>query len=339
MKILVTGGFGFIGSHLVSDLLTRGDEVHVVDDLSSSPVDHEWFVGTFPQTQSARLSHDISSVNEFVQERWASDVRYDAIFHLASPVGPAGVLQYAGEMVREIVRDTYLLMDRCVSDRSRFVDVSTSEVYGGGQSGLCSEDTEKRIQSNTTVRLEYAVAKLAAETAIINKVEAAGLDATIIRPFNVAGPRQSPVGGFVLPRFIRQAHLGRALTVFGDGSALRAFTHVKDLVDGLLLVGEAGRRGVAYNIGNPANKVSILELARLVVEVTGSTSEIVHVDPTTVYGPMYAEANDKFPEPGRAMGELGWSPHRSVRQTVIDAYDDFLDRLRAGAVKDDLEAI
>lgn len=339
MNVLVTGGFGFIGGHLVSALLTRGDVVHVVDDLSSSPVSHDWLLSQLPPEQRARLSYDLATVEEFAEDRWPGDLRYDSIFHLASPVGPAGVLRFGGEMVREIVRDTYHLIDRCLTDKSRLIDVSTSEVYGGGQSGLCAENTEKRIPPDTTIRLEYAVAKLAAETAIINKVQVAGLDASIIRPFNVAGPRQSPVGGFVLPRFIRQAHFGRPLTVFGDGMALRAFTHVQDLVDGLVLVGDAGRPGVAYNIGNPANRISILELAHLVVDVTGSSSDIVLIDPRTVYGPLYAEANDKFPEPGRAIKELHWAPHRSVRETVVDAYDDFQHRLRVGAITDDLEAM
>src|SRR5205085_4454677 len=112
-------------------------------------------------------------------------------------------------------------------------------------------------------------------TAIINTCRVKKLRAMIVRPFNIAGPRQSPKGGFVLPRFIQQATVNESITVFGDGSALRAFTHVKDMVNGIVLTMERGAPGEAYNIGNPANKISILELAKRVIALLGSESEIV----------------------------------------------------------------
>jgi len=177
--------------------------------------------------------------------------------------------------------------------------------------------------------LEYAVAKLAAETALINTTRVTALDAVIARPFNVAGPRQSPLGGFVLPRFLRQAHFGEDITVFGDGQALRAFTHVSDLVDGLTCVIERGVRGEAYNIGNPENRIAIIELAELVRKVVPTAGDIRFVDPKEIYGPLYEEANDKFPDARRA-SEMGWRPRYSVQRTIEDTYAHLLRLVERG---------
>lgn len=250
----------------------------------------------------------------------ALDWQFDEIYHLASPVGPAGVLQHAGEMVRQIVHDTYALMDLARRCGAKLVDVSTSEVYGGGQDGYCREDLDKIIPAETTVRLEYAVAKLAAETAIINTAKVSDLKAAIVRPFNVAGPRQSGVGGFVLPRFIQQAMDGKPLTVFGNGTQMRAFTHVEDIADGIIRVMAQGKNGEAYNLGNPGNKTTILALAQTVNRVLENQAGVTFVDPRDIWGPLYAEAADKFPDASKAMDELDWAPMKDIGATIADAY-------------------
>ena len=331
LNILVTGGFGFIGSTLVQLLLKEpGCHVHVVDDMSTSSIDLQDYLGQLGRP--ANLSYDITTVQKFFAR---SDVgEWHDIYHLASPVGPAGVLPHAGNMVREVVRDAYLIVDYCLAHGARMLEVSTSEIYGGGQSGYCPESTPKIVPAETTIRLEYAIAKLAAETAIINLCRNKGLQAAIVRPFNVAGPRQSPRGGFVLPRFIQQAHYGQPLTVFGDGSAIRAFTHVEDMCSGILLALQKGKNGEAYNVGNPTNKTNILDLAKRTIRVLGSASEIQFVDPTTIYGPTYREASDKFPDAEKAKQELGWTPHYDINQTIRAAYDEYLRQLKAGVLKD-----
>jgi nucleoside-diphosphate-sugar epimerase len=330
-NILVTGGFGFIGSTLVELLLKEGDcHVHVVDDLSTSSLDLSDY---FRQLGSpTNLTHDITTVERFFAR---TDIgQWHDIYHLASPVGPAGVLPHAGNMVREVVRDAYLIIDYCMTHGARLLDISTSEIYGGGQSGYCPETTPKIVPAETTIRLEYAIAKLAAETAIINLCRNKGLKATIVRPFNVAGPRQSPRGGFVLPRFIQQAHRGKPLTVFGDGRAVRAFTHVEDMARGIILGLQKGGNGEAYNIGNPVNKTNILELAQMVVRVLGSSSEITFVDPTTIYGPTYREASDKFPDAEKARLEIGWVARYSIEDTIRAAYQEYQRQIAAGVLKD-----
>lgn len=330
-NILVTGGFGFIGSTLISLLLKEsGARVHVVDDMSTSPIFLEDLLAQLGKPKN--LTYDITTVQQFFARGNVGD--WEEIYHLASPVGPAGVLPHAGNMVREVVRDMYLIIDYCLARNARLLDVSTSEIYGGGQAGYCPESTPKIVPAETTVRLEYAIAKLAAETAIINTCRAKGLRASIVRPFNVAGPRQSPRGGFVLPRFIQQAQRGLPLTVFGDGAAVRAFTHVEDMSWGIVLAMQKGRDGEAYNVGNPANKTTILELARRVVAVLQSASSITFVDPVTIYGPTYREASDKYPDAQKAMAELGWTPRFSIDDTVLAAHREISRQRGAGLLKD-----
>ena len=315
-RILVTGGFGFIGSYVVEELLAEPtNHIHVVDNLSTSPIDLSAYLKLHGNPKN--LKYDICSVEEYCQNK-AKNEHFDQIYHLASVVGPVGVLPHAGKIVRAIINDTNRMMDLGLRWNAKVVDVSTSEVYGGGRDGYCSEKDFKVIQPKVTVRLEYAVGKLASEIALINTTRVTSLVASVVRPFNVAGPRQSGKGGFVLPRFISQALATEPLTVYGKGDMIRAFTHVKEIAQGVILTMERGLNGEAYNIGNPANKTSILELARRVIAVLESKSEISFVDPKTLFGPLFEEANDKYPDADRAMMELGWRPSRGIDDIIRD---------------------
>jgi len=318
-RILVTGGFGFVGGHLVEQLLTEdpSNHVHIVDNLSSNPIPHERLLSEISKTidSNGRLTWDISSVAEWCA-RAPTDEPWDEIYHLASEVGPAAILQYAGRMVRSVVENTYLLMELAQKHGARLLNVSTSEVYGGGQEGYCSEEFAKIVPAKTSVRLEYAVAKLAAETALQNTCAVHSLDAVIVRPFNISGPRQSGVGGFVLPRFVGFAMANLPLTIFQGGTQIRAFTHVADICSGIVLSMRKGKRGEIYNLGNPKNRMTINEMADMVLEVTGSKAGKSYVDPKTIYGPLYEEANDKYPNADRAMRELGWVPRLDARAVV-----------------------
>jgi UDP-glucose 4-epimerase len=318
-EILVTGGFGFLGSHLVERLLSEeGARVHVVDNLSTSPINVDAYLRRLGNPPA--LTHEICSVEDFVKGR--SDFpAFHEIYHLASVVGPVGVLAHAGKITRSITDDTYHVLKIAEKTGARLCDVSTSEVYGGGRDGYCSENDAKIITPKVSVRLEYAVAKLACEIALINTTKVTDLFAVIIRPFNISGPRQAPKGGFVIPRFIRQAIAGEPITVYGDGSMIRAFTHVADVADGIVRALRNGQRGEAYNIGNPANKVSIVELARRIIEISGSKSRIDFVDPKALFGPLFEEANDKFPDSDRAQRELGWKPRFDLDHVIRDTLE------------------
>jgi UDP-glucose 4-epimerase len=315
-NILVTGGFGFLGSHLIEKLLQSDVRVHVVDNLTTNPLPLEFLLNELGHPPN--LTYTLCSVAEYCQ----SDVPvYDEIFHLASIVGPAGVIPFMGKIVKSIVDDTYDLMSIALRTNARLIDVSTSEIYGGGQEGFCSESMPRIVPAKTSARLEYAVGKMAAETAILNTCQVSNLNASIVRPFNISGSRQSGKGGFVLPRFVAAALSNENLTVFGDGQQIRAFTNVKDIVDGIMLVAKMGRRGDVYNLGNPANRCTINELADAVTRLTSSQSRKVYLDPKTIYGPLYEEANNKYPDANKIMTELDWQPRYSRDETIQQTAD------------------
>lgn len=325
MTTLVTGGAGFIGGHLIERLLTHNHDVRVVDDLSSSPMPWEALrdelAAAHPGYPAMMYRCQFWQENiSFYAMRGQNSERLDGIYHLASPVGPAGILDQAGRIADKIVAHTMAVISLALMHKCRLVYVSTSEIYGGGVNGLCREDTPCIVPiSNPSARLEYAIGKLAGEIAVLNTP---GLDAVIVRPFNVAGPRQSGKGGFVLPRFVEQALSAQPLTVFGDGSQVRAFTHVKDIAEGLVRAMERGKSGQAYNLGNPANRTVISMLASSVMQAAGADpSNVVYLDGKEVYGPAYAEASDKYPDADKAMKELDWNPQYSLREIVQGVID------------------
>lgn len=311
--VLITGGFGFLGSHLTELLLKEGDDnVHVVDNLSTSPLPLEELLSQLP---AGRLSYEIADLSSALENLSRSQPRI--IYHTASLVGPAAILAHAGFIAFHILSDALAVAGLAMRTGSRLVYVSSSEVYGGGVNGLCSETMPVRIAGPSTARSEYALGKLAAEVALTNLHRAKGLDLCIVRPFNVAGPRQSGTGGFVLPRFAGQALASLPLTVFGDGTQRRAFTDVRDIAAGLRQIAARGETGEVYNLGNPDNACTILELAQEVREVTRTSSSISFVDPRQIYGPLYAEANDKFPDTAKSRG-IGWRPVRNRMQIIED---------------------
>lgn len=312
-RILVTGGLGFVGSHLVEFLIQRQEASYilVVDSLLSNAVPPDFFIQRYGPREVTVWQQPINSLLHAFEK----GSYFDEIYHLASVVGPVGVLKHKGRILERVLRDTYFLAELAEKWGAKLIDVSTSEVYGGGQQGLCAEDMPKIITHKTSARLEYAIAKLAAETALINM----GSNCVIIRPFNISGPRQKPDGGFVLPRFIQAAKKDEPLTVYGDGMQVRAFTHVRDIVKGLWLAMQLGKPGSIYNIGNPENRVNILTLATQVIKLLDSKSSISFVDPKTLWGPDFEEAADKFPDASKAQRELGWAADYTLDMIIEEA--------------------
>lgn len=308
MTAVVTGGLGFIGSHLVDRLLDEGMDVFIVDDCRST---RQRATELWPSENRVQFAMaDVRDVAEL-------PVNPEVVFHLASPVGPVGVLSRAGKITPEVV-DGSRNAARWASRASvPLIDVSTSEIYGGGDQGLCGEHMPRIVEAGAWARLEYQTAKLAAEVMLLNQAE---VDVRIIRPFNVAGPRQSPNGGFVLPRFVQQALTGQPVTVYAPGTQRRALTHVLDIVDGIWLAWRKGTPNRDYNLGNPSNTCSMMQLAHEVVDVCGQ-GDVVVVDPLGLHGGGFREAAEKFPDAHRAITELGWSPTRSRADIIRDTVE------------------
>jgi UDP-glucose 4-epimerase len=313
-NVLVTGGAGFIGTHLVNELVRQKkfDTMDVVDNLSSSSVP-ERRLNFFKK-------HNIRFIEASVEEFNPTGQKYDQIYHLASPVGPAGVLKYAGRMGLVILADAVKMADLALRDDAKLLMVSTSEVYGKHPEGGLGqhEDIPKVVPANITVRLEYGVGKLMTEIALLNLAKVKPLHVNFVRPFNIIGPHQNGESGFVVPRFVDAALKGEPITIFGDGSQKRTFTHVQDIVDAFIMIMNSGVDGRIYNVGNPANIASIKELAHKILALCESTSKVDYVDPKNIYGPLYEEAWNKIPDIERISSEVGWAPRWALDDIVSE---------------------
>ena len=305
MKAIVTGGEGFIGTRLVERLLDDSYDVLVVDDYSTHSNKN-----IFPSINwRAKLQQ--GKVQDVILPR---DFRFpDVIFHLAGKVGPVGVLDWKGEIAKDTIDAAYAVGSWASDAECPLIDVSTSEVYGSPDDAN-SEDTPKVFRS-FSARSEYAISKLASENMLVNRPD---VDVRIIRPFNVTGPGQRVDGGFVIPRFVMQAMAGLPLTIYQPGTQRRSFTHVDDIIDGMFLAWKRGKANEVYNLGNPHNTRTMVQLAQMVIAMYGKgTYEII--DPTTIHGPDFVEAPEKIPNPAKAMKELGFEPWRTIEQIVEGA--------------------
>jgi len=313
--VLITGGLGFIGSAIAKQFIAKSARVTIVDSLVSNVASEADFgVG----------SADIRTccVEDYLR-RTGPRLSHDLVVHSASYVGPAGILKYNGQIAPRMLSVTSSLAEACISSNIPLLFMSSSEVYG--VDGVLREDMAVRVPSNFNARLEYALAKLTSE-AILTNCHARGLNSVSVRPFNVIGARQSRLGGFVVPTFVQQALANKSLTVFDTGEQKRAFVCVEDL--GRFVVDHIRRpvfgRNPRFNVGNPNNISTINELARKVIALTGSKSSIEHVDPGTIYGPLYKEAASrvKLCDISKARG-LGWSPSKSLDDIIVEVADYF----------------
>ena len=319
MRILVTGGLGFTGSHLVDLLISEGHDVTVVDNMTTNVIDYE-----------SRCDVILESVSEAVS---FFPRNVDIVFHLASVVGPAGVLEHAGSMGMSIVNNVVKLRDFCIENNSLFIDVSTSEIYGHTE--ILHEDADK-ICSKYEIRTEYGVGKLLSEIAVVNKAKVEDrLKYHIVRPFNIAGPRQQPDGGFVLPRFVVAALTGQPLTVFGNGTQERAFTDVRDVCEAIVKIAFSELRNEIWNIGNDNNRVSIGLLAKYVVEEVkkrypDKDPEVINIDPREIHGSLFSEVADKLPYVMKIKRLIGWKARIPLTQTISDTVDFYDEKIKSG---------
>jgi len=306
-NILVTGGLGFIGRHLIEKLNEQDNvSIDVVDNLCNSKYDEK----NLPKVDNIY----ICDFNDF---DFPNNKIYHEVYHLASPVGPAGVIKFGGMMGQIIINDLLKVAHYCSEHNSRLLYISTSEVYGPNKLDKQQEESlDKIVPSKYTIRLEYGVGKLLGEICLSNFRKFHDLKYFVIRPFNIVGRDQSFDAGFVIPRFTSQAMNNKDITVFNGGKQKRTFTHVYDIIDAMLLMMKSDHYGHIYNIGNPANIITIEDLAKKVKEKTNSKSKIKYIDPKTIYGEFYEEAWNKIPNIELAQKELNWEPKYDLDTTL-----------------------
>ena len=318
--VLVTGGAGFIGSHLVEALVDRVARVVVLDDLSTgsrSNFDGDW--------ADDRVELVVgSTIDEALVERLVADA--DVVFHLASAVGVQLVVSNPLDSLLNNTRGTDNVMSAVARHGKRLLFTSTSEVYGKNSSGALNEESDRVLGSPFKARWCYETSKAFGECLAHSYHREQGAAMTVVRLFNTVGPRQTGRYGMVVPTLVRQALEGRPLTVYGDGSQTRCFAHVYDTVRGILSLMETPASvGGVFNIGS-GTEIPIVELARRVIDHTESDSEISFVPYDEAYDQGFEELGRRKPDTTALRELTGWTPEL----TVDDAIRDVVAFQRAG---------
>jgi len=310
MRVLVTGGAGFIGSHLCEALNERGHNVTALDDFSTGNRDN--LAGLDHSDRFTLVQGSI--LNAELVERLFSTT--DLCYHLAAAVGVRTILNQPLQSLLTNVHGTQLVLEAADRHAVPIVVASTSEVYGKNDSGPLSEDADRILGSSQISRWHYATAKAADEALTLSFVQEKGLKAIVVRLFNTVGPRQSGRYGMVVPRLAAQARAGQPLTVYGDGQQTRCFTYVGDAVRCLLaLVETPAAWGEVFNVGHPS-EVSILDLAKRLRELSESRSEIVMVPYAEAYGTGFEDMRRRVPDVKKLQATIGFAPDTPLDQTL-----------------------
>ncbi|HEX3057397.1 MAG TPA: NAD-dependent epimerase/dehydratase family protein [Gaiellaceae bacterium] len=310
---LITGGAGFIGSHLSELLLDQGTEVFVLDDLSTGS---ERNVAHLRERRDFHLIVDSvlksSVVNELVH-------RCDVVYHLAAAVGVRLIVEEPVHTLVTNIQGTENVLDHCNRFGKRVLVASTSEVYGDRREPEALSEESKRMYGPTTARRwAYAESKALDEFLALAYHQERGLDCVIVRLFNTVGPRQSGQYGMVIPRFVQSALAGRPLEIHGDGTQTRCFCHVQDTIRALAgLMDARDISGQIFNVGS-TERVTITELAQRVLTLTGSSSTTVPVPYDEVYGQGIEDMLHRQPAIEKVSGAIGWQPTRSLDEILGD---------------------
>ena len=315
-KALITGGAGFIGSHLSELLLADGWEVYALDDLSTGS---ERNVAQLRERPGYHLVVD-SVLNQAVVSELVH--RCDVVYHLAAAVGVRLIVEQPVHTLVTNVQGTETVLEYCNRFGRRVLVASTSEVYGDHREEKPLEENARRVYGPTTEkRWLYADSKAIDEFLALAYHQERGLDCVIVRLFNTVGPRQSGQYGMVIPRFVQNALAGAALEVHGDGTQTRSFCHVEDTVRALKeLMEDRSIKGEIFNVGS-TERVSILELAERIKALTGSASENVFVPYDRVYGQGIEDTLHREPAIEKIRAAIGWAPTRSLEDVLRDVIE------------------
>jgi UDP-glucose 4-epimerase len=313
MRFLITGGAGFIGSHLAEALLARGDHVHVLDDLSTGSIENISHIKADPRFRyTIDTCASAAIVAELVDEA-------DVVYHLAAAVGVELIVESPVRTIETNVHCTEVVLAEASKKRKPVLIASTSEVYGKSAALPFREDGDLVLGPTTTGRWSYACSKAIDEFLAFAYWKERKLPTVVARLFNTIGPRQTGRYGMVVPKLVGQALAGRPLTVFGDGTQTRCFCHVDDVVRALadlIALGEPAH-GEAFNVGSQ-EEISILALAHRVLELTQSESEIRVIPYDAAYEAGFEDMPRRYPDIAKVADAIGWTPTRSLEEILGD---------------------
>ncbi len=315
MRILITGGAGFIGSHLADAYLKRGDEVFVIDDLSTGRIENIQHLKGQPGFHyTIDTVHNQPLTAELVDQ-------CDVIFHLAAAVGVKLIVESPVRTIETNVRGTEVILSLANKKKKKVLVASTSEVYGLSTDVPFREDGNLVMGATTKGRWSYACSKAIDEFLALAYWREKKLPTIVVRLFNTVGPRQTGQYGMVIPTFVKQALSGRPITVYGDGKQSRCFGYVGDVVDALVkLMDHKDAVGNVFNIGSN-HEISILQLAQRVKELTQSDSDIIFVPYDEAYEEGFEDMPRRIPDVSKIRNLVGFEPRMTldgILQSVID---------------------
>ncbi|MGC9357544.1 MAG: GDP-mannose 4,6-dehydratase [Anaerolineae bacterium] len=322
MRVLVTGGAGFIGSHLSEALLAQGDRVMVIDNLSTGR-----FENIAHLTSNKKFSFALDTMTHaMVMDRLVSEC--DIIFHLAAAVGVELIVKDPVRTIETNILGTHAVLQAAARYRKKVLIASTSEVYGKSTQIPFSEEDDRVLGSTTKSRWSYSDSKAVDEFLGLAYYRQFELPVVIFRLFNTVGPRQTGQYGMVVPRFVRQALGGEDITVYGDGSQTRCFCNVKDVVRALLMLSKERKAvGEVVNVGS-THEVTILELAEKVLALTGrDPGEVVFIPYDEAYEPGFEDMQRRVPDIRKIKTLTGWVPEISLEETLTQVIDYYVARL------------
>ena len=317
MRALITGGAGFIGSHLSEALLEAGHQVIVLDNLSTGSIDNITHLKGRPG-----FEYHIDSVDNEPLLAELVD-RADVVFHFAAAVGVKLIVEQPVHTIETNVHGTEVVLKHANKKKKLVVIASTSEVYGKSENVPFREDSDLVTGPTTKHRWAYACSKAIDEFLALAYWKERKLPVIIVRFFNTVGPRQTGQYGMVIPNFVRQALAGQPITVFGDGTQSRSFTHVSDVVRALIaLVNEPKAVGHVINVGN-TEEVTIRDLAERVREITGSTSEIRLIPYDQAYESGFEDMPRRLPDLNKIRAMIGYTPRHTLDDILGDVVEYF----------------
>jgi UDP-glucose 4-epimerase len=312
MRVLITGGLGFIGSHLAERHLSQGDEVYVIDDLSTGSFENVAHLKSNP-----RFKYFLDSVTNIQLTAELIDLA-DITYHLAAAVGVRLIVESPVKTIETNVRGTEVVLSLAAKKRKRVLIASTSEVYGKRETVPFREDDDLVIGPTIKGRWSYACSKAIDEFLAIAYWREKRVPTVIVRLFNTVGPRQTGRYGMVIPNFARQALNNEEITVYGDGSQRRCFTHVCDVVSALMgVITHPKAVGEIYNIGSD-REITILELAEKIRKAANSSSRIVFVPYDVAYEEGFEDMMRRVPALNKVNALIGYSPKATLDQIIAD---------------------
>ena len=315
MRVLVTGGAGFIGSHLVEALVARGDAVTVIDNVSTGNLEN-----------LASVKEKIQIVNGDIRDNALIESlteKTDLIFHMAAALGVNTILESTLESISTNIVGSEVILTSAAKNKKRIVIASTSEIYGKNPKQPVSESDDRVIGAPQKIRWSYSDAKAIEEAIATTLFQRQALPVTTARLFNTVGPRQSASYGMVLPKLVQSALNNEPLTVFGDGKQTRVFCHVSDAVRGLLALADSQKSiGDVFNLGG-VGEISIKDLAVKVIKATGSKSEIKLLDYQKAYPAGFEDMARRVPDITKIKSVIGWQPEHDIDSIIVDVITYF----------------